>query len=54
MGNRIEIMVLEESRDLFERKLKVLVPFLSDQKDWRATGPHSRPLLPQSYPIKIF
>ena len=32
----------------FERKLKFLVPFSSDQKDWRATRPPPRPFSPKS------
>ena len=28
----------------FERKLKILVPFLSGQKDWRATSPPPTPI----------
>ena len=36
----------------FKRKLKVLVPFLGDQKDWRAIGPLPRSFSPQKHPIK--
>ena len=40
--------------DLFGRKLKVLVPFLSDQTNWMATRHPPTPLFfSQSYPIKI-
>jgi len=34
--------------------LKILLPFLSDQKDWKATMPLSPPLFSQNHPIKIF
>jgi hypothetical protein len=37
----------------FERKLKVLVPFLSDQKIGRKIGPLPRLFVSQSYPINI-
>jgi hypothetical protein len=37
----------------FKRKLKVLVPFLSDQKIWRATWPPPTLIFSRSHPIKI-
>ena len=38
---------------LFDRKSKVLVSFLSDQKDWKAVSPPSTPYFLQSHLIKI-
>ena len=40
-------MVLEDRERSFERKLEALIPFLRDQKDWRATSPLPGPFLPK-------
>ena len=43
-GDLIKMVVLGKSEEsLFGRTLKVLEPFLSDQKDWRAASPPSAP-----------